>query len=285
MDKITDNILRLFPEPTAQIPFIGAYLRDDIRKIRADQNKPFVYANFITSLDGRIAVERQAGRGLAIPKETVNERDWRLFQELAAQADIIISSGRYLRDWSTGKAQEILRVDNEQFADLREWRREQGLPPHPDIVVLSHQLDFTIPEVLQHGGRKAIVFTDPDADRARIDNIWKQISNIQIAEQGGWGGKDFVNRLFDLGYRTIYSAAGPKILHMLLTEKALDRQYLTLVPRMLGGERFSTLLEGSLIHPPVSFALNHIYLDKLAFDGAGQLFLSYDSDTSSSKID
>lgn len=30
---------------------------------------------------------------MMVPKNTANERDWRLYQELAAQADLIISSG------------------------------------------------------------------------------------------------------------------------------------------------------------------------------------------------
>jgi len=43
-----------------------------------------------------------------VPRAIANERDWRLFQELSAQADIFLTSGRYLREWAKGQAQEIL---------------------------------------------------------------------------------------------------------------------------------------------------------------------------------
>ncbi len=61
-----------------------------------------------------------------VPKDTSNPRDWRLYQELAAQADLFLSTGRYLRDWAEGNAQEILQMDNPKFADLREWRIARG---------------------------------------------------------------------------------------------------------------------------------------------------------------
>ena len=53
--------------------------------------RPFVYTNYVTSIDGRIAIPRPEGQGMMVPKETANDRDWRLFQELAVQADVIIS--------------------------------------------------------------------------------------------------------------------------------------------------------------------------------------------------
>ena len=82
-----------------------------------------------------------------VPKDTANERDWRLFQELAAQADLIISSGRYLRDWADGRAQEILQTDDPRFADLRQWRQDRGLSPQPDIAIISGSLNFPVPEM------------------------------------------------------------------------------------------------------------------------------------------
>ena len=63
-------------------------------------------------------------RGMTVPKATSNERDWRLFQELAVQADIIISSGRYLRDYAEGQTQEILSVYDLSLIQISE-------PPRP----------------------------------------------------------------------------------------------------------------------------------------------------------
>jgi hypothetical protein len=35
---------------------------------------------------------------MTIPKNLTNARDWRLYQQLAAQADLIIIGGRYVCD-------------------------------------------------------------------------------------------------------------------------------------------------------------------------------------------
>ncbi|HWU36972.1 MAG TPA: hypothetical protein VN203_04935, partial [Candidatus Acidoferrum sp.] len=114
-----NDIIRLFPYPSGEIPLKGAYLGHNLRQQAERTGRPFVYANFVTSLDGRIAVPPPGEMRLAVPKSTSNSRDWRLYQELAAQADLILSSGRYLRDWAEGRAQEILQIDNPAFADLR----------------------------------------------------------------------------------------------------------------------------------------------------------------------
>ena len=125
-------VWQLYPFPTMERSLKGLYLAHNLRQVSTESGTPFVYSNFITSLDGRIAISHPTRSGLMVPKETANERDWRLYQELATQADIIISSGRYLRDWADGRAQEILQVDDPRFKDLRDWRSERGLPLHPE---------------------------------------------------------------------------------------------------------------------------------------------------------
>ena len=64
---------------------------------------------------------------------------------MAAQADLILSSGRYLREWSAGRTGELLKVDNPRFANLRARRAGRGLKPHADIAVISASLNFSIP--------------------------------------------------------------------------------------------------------------------------------------------
>src|SRR5690606_6878447 len=110
--------MSLYPNPGQETALRRMYLAHDIRERTAPGDRAFVYTNFVTSLDGRIAVERPDGSGLMVPSQTANPRDWRLFQELAVQADILITSGRYLRDYAGGRAQEILRIyDDPDLAD------------------------------------------------------------------------------------------------------------------------------------------------------------------------
>jgi riboflavin biosynthesis pyrimidine reductase len=270
-----DTITRLFPAPVQEVPFKGAYLAHELRQYAEKSGKAYVYSNFVVSIDGRIAIPHPNG-GLMVPKNTANERDWRLYQELAAQADLIISSGRYLRDWADGRAQEILEVDDPRFADLREWRENRRLPAQPDIAIISGSLRFPIPEVLTAGDRKVVVFTTANPDPERVKEIEGQAGQVIVAGEDSVDGAVMVQKMSELGYRTVYSGAGPKIMHLLSAGGVLDRLYLTQANRMLGGQPYSSLVEGPLFEPAVDLKIGTAYLDAAGLDGLGQLFVAYD---------
>lgn len=270
-----ENVLQLFPLPARERRLTGLYLSHDLRARQPASGEVVIYANFITSLDGRIAVPRPSGEGLRVPDQTANDRDWRLFQELAAQADLIISSGRYLRDWAAGRAQEILQVDDPRFADLRAWRLQRGLPPQPDIAILSASLEFPIPEVLTAAGRRFLVVTPADPDPARVKEIEARGGRLFVAGEESVRGERLAQTLAELGYRFVYSAAGPQILHLLAAGRVLDRLYLTFAGKLLGGEQFASIVAGPLFDPPVTAKLASLYLDPIALDGLGQLFACY----------
>lgn len=272
-----NQLLQLFPLPVCELPLAGAYLAHDLRQCGPRNGRPYIYSNYVASVDGRIAVPREDGSGMTVPHNIANERDWRLFQELAAQADLVISSGRYLRDWADGRAQEILRVDDPRFADLREWRLQNGLPPQPDIAIISGSLHFPIPEILTTGGRKLIVFTTAQADPARIKEIEKHAGQVIVAGKQSVSGAKIARHMAELGYQSVFNSTGPKVLHLLLAANALDRLYLTYANRLLAGQPFSSIVEGATLNPAADLRFNTIYLDQFGLDGLGQLFLSYDT--------
>lgn len=271
-----NTLIQLYPLPAAERPLINLYLGHNLRRLHQSSGHPFVYANFVVSLDGRIAVPRAEGRGLTVPKAIANDRDWRLFQELTAQADLIISSGRYLRDYADGRAQEILQTDDPRFADLRAWREEQGLAPLPDLAIVSSSLHFPIPDVLTADGRKVTVFTTANPDPERVRELEAHAGQVIVAgDEATVDGALMVQHMADLGYRAIYSAAGPRILHLLLQSGVLDRLYLTYANRLLGGSPFAAVVDGDLFPTAVGMTLHSLYHDPQALDGLGQLFAAY----------
>ena len=88
-------------------------------------------------------------------------------------------------------------------------------------------------------------------------------------------GAQFVACMAEAGYRVIYSAAGPKIAHMLLAGGVLDRLYLTQVSRILGGDPFSSIVEGALLDNAIDLPLRHLYYDAQGTGETGQLFGCY----------
>ena len=274
---ITETIWQLYPMPAQEVSLNGLYLRHELRRIGETRGRPFVYTNYVTSIDGRIAIPRTEGKGMMVPKETANDRDWRLFQELAVQADVIISSGRYLRDYAEGKAQEILRVyDEPRFADLGRWRAERGLPDYPDLAIVSGSLDFPVPPFLTEGGRRVTIITHAAAEPARRRKLEKEGARVVEAGRSDVTGAAAIATLGELGYRTIYMATGPRVHHLLLADNALDRLYTTVAHRLLGGQPFSSLVEGDLLRPAVGMRLNSLYFDPHALDGLGQQFVCYE---------
>lgn len=272
-----DTIWQLYPTPARETPLTGLYLRHDLRQHGAALGRPFVYTNYVTSIDGRIAIPRSEGKGMTVPKDTANDRDWRLFQELAVQADVIISSGRYLRDYAEGQAQEILRVyDDPRFADLGRWRAERGLPPYPDLALVSGSLDFSVPEFLTQSGRRVIILTDGAADRERARRLENEAGQVIVAGERDVSGRQAVEALGRLGYRTVYMATGPRVHHLLLADDVLDRLYTTVAHRLLGGQPFSSLVEGELLRPAIGMRLHALYFDPHALDGLGQQFACYE---------
>jgi riboflavin biosynthesis pyrimidine reductase len=273
---MSPTIWQLYPPPAAQLPLPGLYLGHNLRQESERLGRPLIYANFITSLDGRIAVQHPTRPGLTVPKQIANDRDWRLFQELAIQADVIITTGRYLRDYAGGRAQEILTVhEDPRYADLQSWRAAQGLPPQPDLAVLSNSLDFPIPPALDRANRRVLIITNAQADPARVAALQAQSDGVIVAGEQRVEGLRLRQALAQRGYHTIYSAAGPKVLHTLATAGVLDRLFLTFAARLLAGHTFATFLDGPPLTPPLDLRLHTLYLDEAALDGAGQLFASY----------
>jgi riboflavin biosynthesis pyrimidine reductase len=269
-----ETVQRLFPLPSGEVPLRGLYLEHDLRQFIADTGKPFFLSNFVTSLDGRIAISHSDGSGMTIPKGIANRRDWRLFQELAVQADLLISSGRYLREYAQGKAQEILNIyRNPEFTDLRDWRISRGLPPYPDLAILSRSMEFSIPDVIARGERKLIVLTSEKANPERVRELEAQGVEVIVAGEEGVEGHLLSECLSEMGYRLVYSTAGQKIFHLLLSANLLDRLYLTIVLRAIAGTPYATITEGPLLTPPVGFNMESLYYDRQASDRPGQLFL------------
>lgn len=273
---MNQEILQLYPLPSSERDLAGTYLSHDLRQYSRNTQEPYIYANFVSSIDGRIAIKRPRGKGMMVPKTTSNDRDWRLYQELAAQSDLILSTGRYLRDWAEGHAQEILQTDNPKFADLREWRVARGLKPHPDIAIISSSLDFPIPKVLTADGRRAIFITTANPNPKRVSEIQAQAGPVFVAGKTRVSGALLKRQIQSLGYQTVYSGAGPQVLHLLLAGGVLNRLYLSSANRLLGGDEFDTFVKGELLKPPANLKMKTLYFDPFGLDGLGQMFISYD---------
>ena len=271
-------VTRLYPPPATDYPLEGLYLGQAL-SAGDDAGKPFVYSNFISSLDGRIAIAREGRSTHQVPTAITNPRDWRLYQELAGRADILITSGRYFRQCEIEEAQDRLPVSGHpDYGDIREWRNRHGLAAQPDIAILSRSLAISLESLKPYRNRRIIVFTGRQAEAERIARLEKQGIEVTTAGKDRTvDGAELIAMLAGMGYASIYAIAGPDVLHTLLKASVLDYLYLTTTHQLLAGEHFDTLTRGVGFDPALNMQLVSLYLDRYAPSGASQWFSVFES--------
>ncbi|MEJ2479751.1 MAG: dihydrofolate reductase family protein [Acidihalobacter sp.] len=265
------GVLPLYPQTGSERPLRGLYLDHGLRS--AGQ---LIYANFISSLDGRVALPD--GRGVfGVPAAIANPRDWWLFQELAVQADAMLVSGRYLRARARGEVQDLFAAFHDtRYEELRGWRKAQGLPAWPRVVVLTRTVDFEPPPDID-ASRLLVLSGAAGASSAGARRL--RSAGAEVVAAGAEDGIDahrLRGILSEAGCHRVYAVGGPRVLHLLAAGAALDRLYLSLAPRLLGGEHLSTLVEGAVLDPAPVLKLYSLYYDQATQGaGAGQMFACY----------
>ena len=71
------------------------YLKPLLSKIKSPY-KPYYYANFLSSFDGRIAIFNKKHSTLLTPEAIKSDIDFSLFCQLHAQADCLVTNTKYM---------------------------------------------------------------------------------------------------------------------------------------------------------------------------------------------
>lgn len=271
------TIQQLFPPAHEEIPLSGLYLAHALHK-KGNEQHPFVYSNFISSLDGRIGLEDPDQQTHRVPDAIANSRDWRLYQELAAQADILLTSARYFRQAAQQKAQDQLPIgSSSDFQDLRQWRQQQGLSNQPAIAILSRSLEIPEIALVPYLHRSIHIFTGNNAPTDKINAL--QALGIQVymdPDNAQTSGQYLIQQLHQQGYHNIYAIAGPQVFYTLIKDQVLDRLYLSQTHQILGGQVFDTFAWGAELNPAIALSLQHLYYDRSAPKGSAQWFSTFD---------
>jgi riboflavin biosynthesis pyrimidine reductase len=273
---MSENVQRLFPAPCATVPLGGLYLNLKLHELGTAQ-QPFVYANFLSSLDGRIALEDAEGMAY-LPKSLTTPDDFRLFLELEAQADCLITHGGYLRSLAAGRLGNILQIGQRpEHADLAAWRVAHGLAPQPAVVIASASLDFPLPESLREHQQTCYIATGANADPAKVDYWRKQGFDVIFAgKERLVEGGPLVRALGEHGLRSIYLIAGPDMLDTMIRDGQLSRLFQTITHQLMGGLAFRTVSPGPEFGTGGHLKLRSLYYDPHSPDDTGQWFAQFE---------
>ena len=274
------QVVQLFPVTGRRRPLEGLYLGEALSSAAVVAGAPaLVYANFVTSLDGRIAVTG-AGDVSRLPEGLTNPRDWRLFQELQAHADCLVTHGGYLRALASGTLGNVLQVGpGAGSEDIARWRAAQGMSAQPAVAVVSASLDFFLPRSLTEHRQPVHVLTTEAAPRDRVAAL--RAAGCEVVVLGASPlvrCRDAAAALGERGYRRLYLQTGPKMMELAVRDRMLSRLYLTIGHRLVGGDRFDTMVQGGApLGEAGRLRLGALYLDDAPSPDCGQLFARFDA--------
>ena len=270
------EVVCLYPDFGVAEPLQGLYLRRDLF---ADRNakRPFVYANFLSSLDGRIALRNSQQAHYQLPAMLKSEEDFRLFLELYAHADCIVTHGGYMRALAADRLGNVLQIPQLPWTEyIHAWRKEQGLAPAPDVVIVSGSLDFPWHDSLDESQQKVSIVTGTTPGEESKQQWLQQGREVHILGQSSQvGAQPLMEFIGQQGYRSIYLVAGPHLLQEMLTHKYLDRFFITMCHQLLGGDDFKSLIPGQQLAEDGSMQLQRLYMDSENSSMLGQWYAEF----------
>ena len=228
----SEEVTQLFPGKK-QVSLKGLYLDQKLAGLAGTIGRPLVIADYITDKNGLVAIKSDSGRW-RVPPEIKNSSDWRLFQELLAQADLAISSSAYLKGVAaSGKPSQDILFQFEpggEYEELGDWRLSAGFKNRsPDLAFLTHHLDFKFPVGLLGGGRRIFIFTTDAVANSDAAAPFRA-AGVEVVGSGETGvdGDRLIEYLqAGLGYHVIMLTTGPSVLDLLLHSNHLDLLYIS----------------------------------------------------------
>jgi riboflavin-specific deaminase-like protein len=193
----------------------------------AHPDRPYLILNFATTLDGRAAI---AGKSGGIGSAT----DTEMLQRLRTRVDaVMIGAG-------TMRAERYGRIVSDP--DFRAYRETIGLAHDPLAVIVSNRLELPWDAALfTDGGGQVVVFTTSEDEvpvTATPVTVVRHPEGVELDKALEW-------LLTEQGIKSVLCEGGPT-LHGRLREGGLaDELFLTIAPKLAGGEA-PRILEGAL---------------------------------------
>ncbi len=270
------NVIRLYPMSGELVPLKGLYLREP-EPAQRNKGQPYIYANFLTSLDGRIALREPGDKHYQLPGELKSDEDFMLFLELYARADCIITHSGYMRSLNEGRLGNVLQLPESSATQyLHEWRQETGLKKNPDVVIISGSMQFPWHTSLDESGQKVHLLGGGKVNKENLQR-WQK-SGHEVHQMGADYHVDVKllrQFLIQQGYQSVYLVAGPDLLQSLLEHNYVHSFYLTMSHQLLGGGDIKSLFSGDTLNAFGRLKLENMYMDEKSSNALGQWYVEF----------
>ena len=219
--------------------------------------KPHVTINMAMSADGKVSTYRRETFSLG------SRDDRSLMDILRARTDAVVVGAHTvsLDGWA-------IRVRDD---DIRQKRIGQRRTPHPLNVVVSTDLDlparsqfFTFEET------DKLIITTKKASPRKIRNFEK-ISEVVVVPRMRVRPADVLELLAQRKIKRVLVEGGGTLNYSFFRENLVDELYMTVTPRILGGSKAPTPVDGAGF-----LAKSHIHLELISSRRRGdEVFLRY----------
>jgi riboflavin biosynthesis pyrimidine reductase len=209
--------------------------------------QPLVYTNFVSTIDGVVAVPSVPRSNALIAGGSDGDRF--LMGLLRAFADCVLVGAGTLAASPKGTwlAERVFPDAEAAFAELRRMR---GRPPRPDVAILTGRGSIDVDHPVLE---RAVVLTSADGASRLEGRLPEETSVIPLGPQARLDPRLVVEALRDRGHRLVLSEAGPHTFGTFLEAGAVDELFLTVSPLLAGsrgGESTYGLVESAALFPP-----------------------------------
>ncbi|MBV9949022.1 MAG: dihydrofolate reductase family protein, partial [Myxococcales bacterium] len=202
--------------------------------------RPRLFANFVASIDGVVALPAGGESGKIISQES--EPDRFVMGLLRACADaVVIGAGTFRK--SPGHVWDAGGIFPAGAAAYAELRRRLGRSERPPLVLVSASGDL---DPAQPALADALVVTTR-AGEARLRGRLPGGARLLVGEGERIGLADLVRRLHAEGLTFLLTEGGPSLLAELAQERVLDELFVTRSPTLFGrytDDRRKSLADG-----------------------------------------
>lgn len=192
---------------------------------QAPPDRPYVIANFVSSVDGRATFQGRSG-------QLGDEGDLDVFRALRREVDAVLVGTGTLRAERYGR---ILKNP-----ESRARRRRRGLAPEPLAITLTRTGDVPLDiPLFAEPEAEVVVFTGRDIDvsgvAAAVEVVVLHPPKPALALR---------HLRAEHGVGVLLCEGGPAMLAALVRARLLDELFLTLAPQLTGGGTGPTVTSG-----------------------------------------
>ncbi len=220
-------------------------------------DRPYLILNMVSTLDGRASLGGRSG-------PIGNRADRELFHALRAGVDAVMAGAGTVRVERYGRI-----IPN---AATRERRRERGLSEEPLACIVSARLSLPDDMPLLNEPAARVVIVTPSA--ASLTGTSAQIEYVRAGSDGRLDLRLAMRELSErFGVRTLLCEGGPHLNAELLQAGLVDELFLSLAPKLTGGEDVTgealRIVAGATFEQPLELELLG------ALENESHLFLRY----------